>query len=91
MAATSTASPAGTAWHLHANLACGMSPPCAFLSTKSNQTTLGHAVKFHHRFGSKEAVDLLHDYGFAVKYDEVLIIRYCPYCFPHIRHAVTLE
>ena len=40
-----------------------------------NQTTLGLALKFHHRFGSKEAVDLLHDYGFAVTYDEVLRFR----------------
>ena len=36
-----------------------------------NQTTVGLAVKCHHRFGSNEAVDLLHEYGFAVKYDEV--------------------
>ena len=40
-----------------------------------NQTTLGLAVKFHHRFGSKEAVDLLHEYGFAVTYDEVMRFR----------------
>ena len=36
-----------------------------------NQTTVGLAVKCHHRFGSKEAIDLLHEYDFAVKCDEV--------------------
>ena len=30
-----------------------------------NQTTVGLAMKCHHRFGSKEAVDLLHEYGFV--------------------------
>jgi len=40
-----------------------------------NQTTLGLGVKFHHRFGSKEAVALLHEYGFSVTYDEVMRFR----------------
>ena len=40
-----------------------------------NQTTLGLAVKLHHRFGSKELVTLLHEYGITVTYDEVLRFR----------------
>ena len=44
--------------------------------TKSyNQTTLGLAVKLHHRFGSKELLTLLHEYGLTVTYDEVLRFR----------------
>ena len=41
----------------------------------NNQTTLGLAVKLHHRFGSKELVTLLHDYGLTATYDEVLRFR----------------
>ena len=40
-----------------------------------NQMTLVLAVKFHHRFGSKEAVNLLHEYRFAVKWYEDLRFR----------------
>ena len=44
--------------------------------TKSyNQRTLGLAVKLHHRFGSKELVTLLHEYGITATYDEVLRFR----------------
>lgn len=45
------------------------------ITKQSNQTTLGLALKLHHRFGSKEVVSLLHDYGFTVTYDEVLRCR----------------
>ena len=40
-----------------------------------NQTTLGLAVKLHHRHGSSELIKLLHDHGFIVTYDEVLRFR----------------
>lgn len=40
-----------------------------------NQTTLGLAVKLHHRYGSSELIKLLHDHGFIVSYDEVLCFR----------------
>ncbi len=44
--------------------------------TKSyNQTTLGLALKLHHRFGSNELVSLLHESGITVTYDEVLRFR----------------
>ena len=55
-----------------------VSPTCSLAQTIQphvekwhNQTTGGLAVKCHHRFGSNEAADLLHEYGFALKYDEV--------------------
>jgi len=40
-----------------------------------NQTMLGLGVKFHHHFRSKDAVALLHEYGFSVTYDEVMRFR----------------
>ena len=40
-----------------------------------NQTTLGLAVKLHHRHDSKELVTQLHDYGITATYDEVLRFR----------------
>ncbi len=40
-----------------------------------NQTTLGLAVKLHHRFGSKELISLLHQCGITVSYDEALRFR----------------
>ena len=42
------------------------------VTNSPNATTLGLAVKLHHRFGSKEIVSLLHDYGFTAPYWEVL-------------------
>ena len=36
-----------------------------------NQTTLGLAVKLHHRFGSREVIDLLNSHGYIASYDEV--------------------
>ena len=40
-----------------------------------NQTSLGLAVKLHHKFGSKELLTILHEYGITVTYDEVLRFR----------------
>ena len=40
-----------------------------------NQTTLGLAVKLHHRHGSSEMIKLLHDHGFIVSYEEVIRFR----------------
>ena len=40
-----------------------------------NQTTLGLAVKLHHRHGSSELIKDLHQHGFVVSYDEVLRFR----------------
>jgi len=39
------------------------------------QTTLGLAVKLHHRYGSSELIKLLHDHGFIVSYDEIIRFR----------------
>jgi hypothetical protein len=47
----------------------------AHLTKSYNQTTLGLAVKLHHKFGSKELLTLLHDYGITATYDEVLRFR----------------
>ena len=43
----------------------------SLISRSCNQTTLGLAVKIHHRFGSREIIDLLHDHGYVASYDEV--------------------
>ena len=40
-----------------------------------NQTTLGIAIKLHHRHGSSELLKLLHEHGFTASYDEVLRFR----------------
>ena len=40
-----------------------------------NQTTLGLAVKIHHKFGSSHLVKLLNEHGFVTSYDEVLRFR----------------
>jgi len=42
------------------------------ISKSTTPTTLGLGVKLHHKFGSKELVNLLHDYGYTCSYDEVL-------------------
>lgn len=44
----------------------------AHIQKTFNQTSLGIAVKLHHRFGSKELIELLHDYGITCTYGEVL-------------------
>ena len=40
-----------------------------------NQTTLGLVVKLHHKFGSRDLIDILNELGCSVPYDEVL--RFC--------------
>jgi hypothetical protein len=40
-----------------------------------NQTTLGLAVKLHHKFGSSELLRILHEHGYTTSYDEVLRFR----------------
>lgn len=41
----------------------------------SNQTTLGLGVKLHHKFGSKDLIQVLHEHGYTVSYDEVRRFR----------------
>ena len=43
----------------------------ALITGSFNQTTLGLAVKLHHRFGSKEIIELMHSHGYVASYDEV--------------------
>ena len=38
----------------------------------SNQTTLGLAVKLHHKFGSLELAKLRNEHGIVTTYDEVM-------------------
>ena len=40
-----------------------------------NQTTLGLAVKLHHKHGSSELIKTLHEHGITSTYDEVLRFR----------------
>ncbi|MES9884700.1 MAG: hypothetical protein ABW185_27970 [Sedimenticola sp.] len=47
----------------------------AHITKTYNQTTLGLAVKLHHRFGSRELVSLLHESGITASYHEVLRFR----------------
>ena len=41
-----------------------------------NQTTLGLAIKLHHKFGSKEVITIMHDNGYLSTYDEVQIFKH---------------
>ena len=54
------------------SLACAIQ---YYISKCYNQITLDVGVKFHHCFGSKEAVALQHKYRFSVTYDEVMRFR----------------
>ena len=45
------------------------------ITSSPNQTTLGLALKLHHKFGRTELVSLMHEHGFSSSYDEVL--RFC--------------
>lgn len=45
------------------------------VTSTRNQTTLGLAVKLHHRHGSSDLIRLLHDHGFIASYDEVRRFR----------------
>ena len=40
------------------------------ITGKNNQTTLGLGIKLHHRYGSRDLLDLLHDHGILHHYDE---------------------
>ena len=40
-----------------------------------NQTILGLGVKLHHKFGSRDLINVLYEHGYTVSYDEVL-----PFC-----------
>ena len=45
------------------------------VTSTRNQTTLGLAVKLHHRHGSSDLIRLLNDHGFVAPYDEVRRFR----------------
>ena len=47
----------------------------ALITKNANQTTLGLGIKLHHRFGSRELISLLHQYGYVCTYDEVQRFR----------------
>ncbi len=43
--------------------------------TRRNQTSLGLAIKLHHKHGSSELIRLLHEHGITSSYDEVIRFR----------------
>ena len=45
------------------------------ITSARNQTTLGLGVKLYHKFGSRDLIDILHDHGYIVSYDEVRRFR----------------
>ena len=45
------------------------------ITNTSNQSTLGLGVKLHHKFGSSDLIQILHEHGYCVSYDEVLWFR----------------
>lgn len=45
------------------------------ITRNPNQTTLGLATKIRKKFGSREAIDLLHDFGYTASYEEVIRFR----------------
>ena len=45
------------------------------ITNTSNQSTLGLGVILHHKFGSSDLIQILHDHGYCVSYDEVLWFR----------------
>ena len=45
------------------------------ITNQNNQTTLGLAIKLHHKFGSKDLLDILYAYGYTCTYDEVKRFR----------------
>ena len=45
------------------------------ISMCTNQTSLGLAIKLHHKFGSSELVNTLNEHGIVASYDEVLRFR----------------
>ena len=47
----------------------------AYHESRRNQTSLGLALKLHHKTGSSELIRILHDHGITSSYDEVLRFR----------------
>ena len=45
------------------------------ITNTGNQTTLGLGVKLHHKFGSSDLIQILHEHGYCVSYDEVIRFR----------------
>ena len=45
------------------------------ISSTQNQTTLGLGIKLHHKFGSRELIDILHENGYVASYQEVRRFR----------------
>ena len=45
------------------------------ITNRCNQTTLVLGVKLHHKFGSRDLIDILHDHGYTATYDEVRRFR----------------
>ena len=46
-----------------------------YQESRRNQTSLGLAIKLHHKIGSSELIRILHDHGITSSYDEVLRFR----------------
>ena len=45
------------------------------ITNTQNQTALGLGVKLHHKFGSRDLIEILNAHGYTVPYDEVLRFR----------------
>ena len=45
------------------------------ISSTQSQTTLGLGIKLHHKFGSRELIDILHENGYVASYQEVQRFR----------------
>ncbi|MCG7883058.1 MAG: hypothetical protein JAY96_15870 [Candidatus Thiodiazotropha endolucinida] len=45
------------------------------ITNTGNQSTLGLGVKLHHKFGSSDLIQILHEHGYCVSYDEVIRFR----------------
>lgn len=45
------------------------------ITRNPNQTTLGLATKIHHKFGSRVAIYILHEFGYTASYEEVIRFR----------------
>lgn len=56
--------------------------------SKRNQTTLGLALKLHHKTGSSELICILHEHGITSSYHEVLRFRKSAASFASKNHAI---
>lgn len=45
------------------------------ITNARNQTTLGLGVKLHHKYGSRDLIDILYEHGYIASYDEVRRFR----------------